>query len=90
MVSRVLSDRYVAGASQSTYDRTEVPETALQKAIDFWAGPTLTGESRASLLGFSQTCFTEPSSQTQKSQYRAYRQNALMQLIGVSPDLQTG
>ena len=40
MVSRVLNDRYVAGASQITYDRTEIPETALQKAIDFWAGPT--------------------------------------------------
>ena len=90
MVSRVLSDRYVAGASQSTYDRTEAPETALQKATDFWAGPSLTAESRASLLGFAQNCFIEPSSQTQKSQYRAYRQNALMQLIGVSPDLQTG
>ena len=90
MVYRVLNDRYVAGASQSSYDRTESPDAALTKAIAFWSGPELTAETRSSLLGFAQTCFTEPSNQTQKSQYRAYRQNALMQLIGVSPDLQTG
>ena len=91
MVYRVLNDRYVAGSTaQNNYDRTETPELALQRAAGFWATPELTAETRASLLGFSQTCFTEPTGATQKSQVRAYRQNALMQLIGVSPDVQTG
>ncbi len=91
MVHRVLNDRYVAGSTaQNNYDRTETPELALQRAATFWATPELTEETRASLLGFSQTCFTEPTGATQKSQFRAYRQNALMQLIGVCPDLQTG
>jgi uncharacterized protein (DUF1800 family) len=91
MVYRVLNDGYVSGSTaQNNYDRTETPEAALQRAVGSWASPELTSETRASLLGFSQSCFIEPSGQTQKSQYRAYRQNALMQLIGVSPDLQTG
>jgi uncharacterized protein (DUF1800 family) len=90
MVYRVLADRYVSGAAQSSYDRTETAGTALQRAAEFWAGPSLTPETLGSLLGFAETCFVEPSNQTQKSQYRAYRQNALRQLIGVCPDLQTG
>ena len=54
-----------------------------------WANPELTGETRASLQNFANTCMPPTNNGYQQNAYRAMRQNALLQLIATSPDLQT-
>ena len=53
-----------------------------------WGSPTLRDEHRAELLDFAAARSRHWSiADWQQGPYRAMRQNALLQLIGVSPDL---
>ena len=90
--TRVLNDRTSGLDGANNYDRTETPRAALQRARSA-SGPTrtLTAETRASLLGLrAELLSPTPTWRPRSRSYRAYRQNALRQLIGASPDLQTG
>jgi uncharacterized protein (DUF1800 family) len=69
------------------YSSTENPEEALTRALGAWGSPTLRDEHRAELLDFGRRTEGLAIADWQQGPYRALRQNALLQLIGVSPDL---
>lgn len=70
-----------------TYSTTETPDEALAKAVASWGSPALRAEHRAELLDLAKRSESLIVANWQKGPYRAMRQNALLQLIGVSPDL---
>jgi hypothetical protein len=69
------------------YSTTETPDEALAKAIASWGSPALRDEHRAELLDLATRSEKLIVASWQKGPYRAMRQNALLQLIGVSPDM---
>ncbi|MFL5873048.1 MAG: DUF1800 family protein [Solirubrobacterales bacterium] len=69
------------------YSTTETPGEALDKAIASWSSPALRAEHRAELLDLATRSESLIVANWQKGPYRAMRQNALLQLIGVSPDM---
>ncbi len=69
------------------YSSTENPEEALARALGSWGSPTLRDEHRAELLDLGRRVETLASADWEQGPYRALRQNALLQLIGVSPDM---
>jgi hypothetical protein len=68
------------------YSDTETPEEALARALAAWGSPALSEEHRAELLDFARRSEGLIVASWQKGPYRAMRQNALLQLIGISPD----
>lgn len=89
MVRYALDKVWVQWAVMDKYGKTETPDEALARALGTWAQPEVTPETRGSLLGFAQTCLPGTMNTYQQNAYRAQRQNALLQLIASSPDLQT-
>ncbi len=69
------------------YSTTETAEEALARAIASWGSPALREEHRAELLDFARRSEGLILAGWQKGPYRALRQNGLLQLIGISPDL---
>jgi hypothetical protein len=69
------------------YSTTETADEALDRAIASWGSPALREEHRTELLEFAQRAEKLVVANWQKGPYRAMRQNALLQLIGVSPDV---
>lgn len=69
------------------YSTTETADEALARALASWGSPGLRDEHRAELLDFSRRAEKLILANWQKGPYRAMRQNALLQLIGISPDL---
>ncbi|HEY6731288.1 MAG TPA: DUF1800 domain-containing protein [Solirubrobacterales bacterium] len=69
-----------------TYSTTETPEEAVARAIAAWGSPELRAEHQAELLELAQRSEKLIIANWQKGPYRAMRQNALLQLIGVSPE----
>jgi len=68
------------------YSTTETAEEALARALASWGNPVLREEHRAELLDLARRSESLIVANWQKGPYRAMRQNALLQLIGVSPD----
>jgi len=68
------------------YSTTETADEALARALASWNNPTLREEHRAELLDLARRSETLIVANWQQGPYRAMRQNALLQLIGVSPD----
>jgi hypothetical protein len=89
MVRYAVDKVWVQWAAMSKYSAAETPTEAVDRAFATWAQPEVTPEAHASLLGFSGSCLPAVMNKTQQSSYRAQRQNALLQLIASSPDLQT-
>jgi uncharacterized protein (DUF1800 family) len=86
-VQRILQDRKL-DSSKGTAPSD--PQTVLTKALAFWNNPTLTDATRAALLQFAQAALADAGKQRWKqNQYPLLTENALRQLIAVSPDLQT-
>jgi hypothetical protein len=69
------------------YSTTETPEEALARALASWSEPALREEHREELLDLARRCESLIVANWQNGPYRAMRQNALLQLIGISPDL---
>jgi hypothetical protein len=69
------------------YSTTETPDEALARALASWSSPSLREEHRAELLDLGQRAEKLATASWQQGPYRALRQNALLQLIGISPDL---
>jgi uncharacterized protein (DUF1800 family) len=69
------------------YSETETTDEALARALASWGSPALREEHRAELLDFARRSEGLIVADWQKGPYRAMRQNALLQLIGVSPDV---
>jgi uncharacterized protein (DUF1800 family) len=86
-VQRILEGRSLDPAKGTT--PSDAPEV-LGKALAFWNEPTLSDATRAALLQFAQTALADAGKQKWKQQqYPVLVENALRQLIAVSPDLQT-
>jgi Protein of unknown function (DUF1800) len=68
------------------YSITESAEEALARALASWGNPSLRPEHQAELLEFARRSENLILANWQRGPYRALRQNALLQLIGVSPD----
>jgi Protein of unknown function (DUF1800) len=69
------------------YSETETADEALARATASWGSPALRDEHRAELLDFSRRSEGQIIADWQQGPYRAMRQNGLLQLIGISPDL---
>jgi len=80
-------DELSVDAWDGSYSTTETPEEALARAQAVWGYPELRDETRAELLDLARRCELTITAKWQRGPYRAMRQNALLQLIGVSPDL---
>jgi hypothetical protein len=74
---------------KGSYSKTEDPETAVARAIDFTGNPVLTDDTKGALLQFARTCLPATMASWEQGPYRAMRQNALRQLIVTAPDHQT-
>jgi uncharacterized protein (DUF1800 family) len=86
-VQRILQDRKL---DPSKATATPDAQTVLGKALAFWNDPALTDATRAALLQFAQVALADAGKQRWKQQqYPVLLENALRQLIAVSPDLQT-
>jgi hypothetical protein len=88
-VTEVLNGRHIQGTAMDTYDAAESADAAVRKARDFWGDPAITPEGNLALNRFSATCLPAVMANWQQHTYRAIRQNALRQLLAVSPDMQT-
>ncbi|MFN8217217.1 MAG: DUF1800 domain-containing protein [Solirubrobacterales bacterium] len=82
-----LLDGISVDAWGEPYSTTETPDEALARALQSWGSPTLRDEHRAELLDLGARVEQKVLANWQKGPYRALRQNALLQLIGTSPDL---
>jgi uncharacterized protein (DUF1800 family) len=70
--------------SATGYDREETAATAWNKALAAMGNPALSAATRDALVAFANSAPVGTS-----ASYRAMRQNALRQLIAMSPDAQT-
>ncbi|HEX8050486.1 MAG TPA: DUF1800 domain-containing protein, partial [Solirubrobacterales bacterium] len=70
-----------------SYSETETVEEALDRALASWGWPALREEHRAELLDLARRTEGLAVADWQLGPFRAMRQNALLQLIGVSPDV---
>jgi hypothetical protein len=86
MVTYALEELSVDPWNDS-YDTTETPEQALARAVAAWGSPELRQDHREELLDLGARSEKLIVANWQKGPYRALRQNALLQLIGVSPDM---
>jgi uncharacterized protein (DUF1800 family) len=74
------------GKASQPYD----PAALLDGALGFWNHPALSSHTRAALLRFAQQALADAGKESWKRrQYPVMTQNALRQLIAVSPDFQT-
>jgi uncharacterized protein (DUF1800 family) len=58
-------------------------------ALAFWGNPTVSDPTRAVLLDFAQRALGDADARWKRRSYPALAENALRQLVAVSPDLQT-
>jgi uncharacterized protein (DUF1800 family) len=66
------------------------PEHLLDRALGFWRTPALSDGTRAALLGVARAALGDAGGTSWKQkQYPVLVENALRQLVAVSPDLQT-
>ena len=72
---------------EDPYSETENAEEALAKALALWGNPELRPEHQAELLDFARRTESLATAKWERGPYRAMRLNALLQLIGVSPDV---
>ena len=79
-------DGIAVDAWGGTYSPTESADEALARALASWGSPTLRPEHSAELLDFAQRAEKLAIASWQRGPYRAMRQNALLQLIGIGPD----
>ena len=75
-------------ADTETYDASETPQEALDRALAYWAKPALSATTRNRLIEFGEDVEAAIRANWQRSAYRALRQNALRMLIATSPDMQ--
>ena len=86
-VQRILQDRKLDPAKGKT---PMDAETVLTRALAFWNDPALSDATRTALLRFATDALADAGNANWKRvQYPVLVENALRQLIAVSPDLQT-
>jgi hypothetical protein len=85
-IAHYALDEISVDAWNGSYSSTESADEALARAIASWGSPALRAEHRAELLDFARRAENLVAASWQRGPYRAMRQNALLQLIGISPD----
>ena len=65
------------------------PAALVDAAIKFWGSPTISAPTRGALVGFAQQAIADADESWKQEVYPVLIQNALRQLIPVSPDYQT-
>ena len=70
------------------YPADEGPREAVNKALHYWAEPSISALTRDELEAFARAVEDAATADWQQGSYRALRQNALRTLIATSPDLQ--
>ena len=73
------------GKASQPFDANEL----LDGALAFWRHPELTDATRFGLLAFAKAALGDANAAWKRRQYAVMTQNALRQLIAVSPDMQT-
>ncbi len=87
IITYALEDSYFDPWNGPDYDPNEAPGPALDRALGVWDYPPMRTHQQSELLSFSNSAFPVSLADWQRSPYRAMRQNALRQLIAISPDL---
>ncbi len=86
-----IVDEVIAGIAYDhfgdPYSETETAEEAVGRALAAWGSPEVRPAHRAELLDFAARTEGLIAASGAPGPYRGLRQNALLQLIGVSPDL---
>ena len=75
-------------AWDESYPEEESIEEALNSALGAWGWPALRAEHQNELAGFAKRAEAQIVAPWERQPYLALRQNALRQLIAVSPDMQ--
>jgi uncharacterized protein (DUF1800 family) len=90
MVHALLSNAWINSSSTAgaAYPANETAAQAVTSALGVWSNPPLTASSRAALEDWADRCLPMTVTTDAAARARAVRQNALRQLVGVSPDLQ--
>jgi len=89
MVTTALQDRHFdAWDDQKPCPKDEPTRDALNRALATFGWPALTAEHQQELVSLSDRVAGRITDDWQQGPYRALRQNALLQLIAVSPDMQ--
>ena len=76
-------------ASDESYDASETPAEAVDKALRYWGKPTVAAGTRDELIRFGRGVEDAIVADWQEATFRALRQNALRMLLATSPDMQT-
>ena len=74
--------------TKNPYDVVENAPTAVDRALEYWGGPTITPATRAELENFATRVEGLIDRSWKQGQFRVLRQNALRMLVATSPDLQ--
>jgi len=89
MVTIALDDRAAeAWNEDEPYSTTEGTREALNRALSTYGWPPLRAEHQRELVSLANRVNGQIADEWQEGPYRALRQNALLQLIAVSPDMQ--
>jgi uncharacterized protein (DUF1800 family) len=70
-------------------DMPSDPAVLVDRAVEFWGNPLISTATRNHLIGFAQRALGDGNADWEKKTYPVLVENALRQLIAVSPDLQT-
>ena len=86
-VERILQDRKLDPAKGK---KAMDADTVLRRALAFWNKPALADGTHAALMHYARTALGDAGKDTWKQQqYPVLVENALRQLIAISPELQT-
>ena len=84
-VARPMTRDLATDAGTEPFDAVQLVE----RAIAFWGKPAVSPETRSALVTFAQAALGDADMEWKRAWYPLLAQNALRQLIAVSPDLQT-
>jgi hypothetical protein len=88
-VQRILQDRRL-DPGKPPHGEAHDAAGVLRRALAFWHKPQLSDETTAALLAVAHEALADTGDEKwKKQQYPVLLENALRQLIAVSPDLQT-
>jgi uncharacterized protein (DUF1800 family) len=86
--ARMLHDRAL-DPEHPPHDQPSDPNALVDRALAFWSNPPLADATRRVLVDFATGVMGTATQSWQRRSYPVLAENALRQLIAVSPDLQT-
>jgi hypothetical protein len=87
-VTRILQHRAL-NPQHPPHGQPEDPEALLARALEFWRRPPLADATKRVLVGFAANALRSATADWERRVYPVLVENALRQLVAVSPDLQT-